>query len=129
MKNIFLLIFLLLIIGCEQSNPPKPKYDIVLTGTETNFDNFKESIEIRGETNIQGCEYLVICTTHGYNIPIHKGNCKNSIHHHILDSTKYIQKIEFDSMKIELLEHQIKILEKTNKQLFNQLKSKNNANN
>ena len=79
------------------------------------------NLSIEGETNIEGCEYFMV-KTYSYSILIHKGNCKNPIHH-------YIQKIEFDSMKINLLENQIKILENTNKQLFYQLKPKNNGKN
>lgn len=116
MKNIFLVIFLLLIIGCSNSDVDKP-YIIPIS-----------DLSIKGKITIDGCEYFIV-RTYMYNIPLHKGNCKNPIHHHILDSTKYIQKIELDSMKINLLEQQIKILEKTNKQLFYQLKSKNNEKN
>jgi hypothetical protein len=36
-----------------------------------------ETYEVRV---IEGCEYLMCRTTHGYNVPTHKGNCTNNIH-------------------------------------------------
>ena len=36
-----------------------------------------ETYEVRV---IENCEYLMCRTTHGYNVPTHKGNCTNNIH-------------------------------------------------
>lgn len=106
MKKIFLIVLVFIAFGCNQN--PSPKYKTIKTGTETNNGNSGLLI-IDGETIIQNCEYfLVRCS--GYHIPIHKGNCKNPIHHHFFDSTKYVQRIELDSMKIDFLEKKLKIL-------------------
>lgn len=39
----------------------------------------KSDLSIKGEIEIEGCQYFVV-RTYYYNIPIHKGNCKNPIH-------------------------------------------------
>lgn len=107
-----ILIVLIFIFGCTNE---EPKYKIVKTGTETTegskYDD-SENLSIIGETQIQGCDYFVV-RTYCHDIPIHKGNCRNPIHHHSFDSTKYVEKIQLDSMKIDFLEKKVKILEKT----------------
>lgn len=37
-------------------------------------------------TVIDGCEYLLCGTAHGFYVPVHKGNCTNSIHVYRVES-------------------------------------------
>ena len=121
MKNILMIVslFMVMIFLVSCTEEPK-KYQVVKTGTETTAATSINSndISIIGETSIQGCEYFVVHTYY-YNIPIHKGNCKNSIHRMMCDSNKFIQRIEKDSLKIRLLEMKLEVSEKMSAHLLN----------
>lgn len=104
MRKIFFILLILLAFGCNQN--PSPKYNIIKAGSESTP---YEQIRIMGETTIQNCEYFIVNVS-GFYVPVHKGNCKNPIHRNFFDSTKYINQIEIDSMKIDFLEKKLKIL-------------------
>lgn len=111
------MVFVL--ISCSSND--EPKYKVVKTGTETELSNDSQNnnINIMGETTIQGCEYFAVLTSYSYYIPVHKGNCKNPIHQHIIcDSMKYINRIQDDSIKISFLERKLEVAEKVNRNLI-----------
>lgn len=116
MKNILILgILAVFMFGCGNSD--QQKYNVIKTGTETTPPIFSIDLQIVGETTIQGCEYFVI-QTYGYEILVHKGNCKNPIHHNLFDSIKYVDKIRLDSTKIDFLQKKVNVLERNNEKLI-----------
>ena len=127
MKKVTLILSLfvmVIMIGCS-SNNEEPKYKVTKTGTETSYSSGDSpDLSIVGETTIQGCEYFVV-HTYWNNIPVHKGNCKNPIHYKMCDSTKFIDRLEKDSMKIKFLEMKLEVLEKVNNSLLKSSKHEN----
>lgn len=91
----------------------------------SNYSEPSNKINIAGETTIQGCEYFVVVTSYSYYVPVHKGNCKNPIHYKMCDSTKFIDRLEKDSMKIKFLEMKLEVLEKVNNSLSKSSKHEN----
>ena len=65
----FLMFLSIMISGCS------------IEYTE-NIEKIKISHTIQGAkiVTLEGCEYLEMPTTYGYNIYSHKGNCTNNIH-------------------------------------------------
>lgn len=80
MKTLILLLNACLILafaGCEEKKPIPTAQEAIKLTTWPNFSGSHFDYSV---IEIDGCEYLLMDTTHGFRVVTHKGNCKNPIH-------------------------------------------------